>query len=101
MLCKLRVAQVFMNRVEDNKKFKSINNLYEALTQPGATSTLIDGRYYEVEITDVTREAVHKALLKDTPDYTQGALFFNSLGYCEWETFYSLMMLVIHTSNKK
>lgn len=78
LLSKIRVAQVFMNRVEDESKFSRITNLYDALTEKGATSTLLNGRYYEVTVCDLTKEAIRLALLKDTPDYTDGALFFNS-----------------------
>lgn len=82
---KIRVAQVFLNRVEDTSKFKEDKSLKDALLRPGATSTLIDGRYYEVSITDITREAVEIALLNDTEDYTQNALFFSSgTTYCAY-----------------
>lgn len=75
---KIRVAQVFMNRVEDSKSFSYINDLYESLTYENASSTFKNGRYYEVDITDITKEAVRLALLKETPDYTDGALYFAS-----------------------
>ncbi len=84
---KIRVAQVFMNRVEDQHGFKNIDSLYEALTYPGATSTFDDGRYYKVEITDITREAVRLALRADTPDYTDGALFFNTGTSCKYGSY--------------
>lgn len=78
LISKIRVAQVFMNRVENNKSFKSIDSLYEALTHRNSSATFVDGRYYSVTITDITREAVELALKKSTPDYTNGALFFSS-----------------------
>lgn len=85
---KVRVAQVFLNRVEDTNKFKEDKSLKDALLRPGATSTMIDGRYYDVTITDLTREAVDIALLNDTEDYTNKALFFSSgttyCAYGEW-----------------
>ena len=84
---KIRVAQVFMNRVEDQGEFKNITSLYQSLTYPGATSTFGDGRYYKVEITDITREAVRLALRADTPDYTDGALFFNSGTSCKYGSY--------------
>lgn len=84
---KIRVAQVFMNRVENQGEFKNIDSLYEALTYPGATSTFGDGRYYKVEITDITREAVRLALRTDTPDYTNGALFFNTGTSCKYGSY--------------
>lgn len=78
LISKIRVAQVFMNRVEDQNSFKTTTDLYTALTAKNASSTFGDGRYYTVEITDITREAVRLALLADTPDYTAGALYFSS-----------------------
>ena len=75
---KIRVAQVFLNRVEENKKFVEDKTLRDALLRKGASSTLLDGRYYEVTITDLTRKAVDLALLNETPDYTENALFFSS-----------------------
>ena len=78
LLSKVRVAQVYMNRVEDQDSFKRIDSLYESLTEKNASSTFNDGRYYEVEITDLTIKAVNMALLNETPDYTDGALYFSS-----------------------
>lgn len=75
---KIRVAQVYMNRVEDQDSFAFIDDLYESLTYKNASSTFNDGRYYTVEITDITREAVRLSLLSSTPDYTDGALYFAS-----------------------
>lgn len=77
---KIRVAQVFYNRVKNNEKFKHITTIKEACLAPGASSTLIDGRYYSVSITDITREAVELAFQSRTPDYSEGALFFSSGG---------------------
>ena len=79
---KIRVAQVFLNRTFDNKSFKSIDSLYESLTQKNASSTFNDGRYYKVTVRDITKEAVYRALLRSTPDYTGGALFFSSGNGC-------------------
>ena len=79
---KIRVAQVFLNRTFDNKSFKSVNSLYKALTQKNASSTFVDGRYYKVTVGDITKEAVYRALLSSTPDYTGGALFFSSGTAC-------------------
>lgn len=78
LLCKIRVAQVFMNRVEDEESFARIDSLYESLTEENASATFKDGRYYEVEITEISREACRLALLSSTPDYTDGALYFSS-----------------------
>lgn len=73
---KARVAQVFLNRVESNR-FR-YNTLKECIMEPFATSTLIDGRFYKVKVTEYTKEAVEVALSPYTPDMTQGALFFSS-----------------------
>ena len=74
---KARVAQVFLNRVEDTGAFSSISTLEEALLQENATSTIKDGRLAKVKITEYTFEAVDKALAATTPDMTRGALFFS------------------------
>ena len=75
---KIRVAQVFYNRVKDEKKFSSIANMKESLLLPGATSTIGNGSYYKVKVTDLTKEAVELAFRDSTEDYTNGALFFHS-----------------------
>lgn len=85
LLCKVRVAQVFINRA-NNPDFTTVSTLYDALTYPGASATLIDGRYYEVEVTDMTIEACNMALNPATPDYSAGALYFlgGSSKKCKW-----------------
>ena len=75
---KIRVAQVFYNRVEDESKFSCIDNMKESLLYPGATSTIGNGSYYKVKVTELTKEAVELALLETTEDYSKGALFFHS-----------------------
>lgn len=89
LLCKVRVAQVFINRA-NNPDFTSVSTLYDALTYPGASATLIDGRYYEVEVTDMTIEACNMALDPTTPDYSAGALYFlgGSPTKCRWADSY-------------
>lgn len=76
--CKIRVAQVFMTRVEHGGVFSGIDTVYESLTYPNATSTIKNGRYLKVKVTPMTKEAVRLALLSETPDYTEGALYFAS-----------------------
>lgn len=78
LLSKIRVAQVFLNRVFDDTKFSDITTLKDALLQENASSTFKDGRYYTVEVTDLTKEAVRLAMLQSTEDYSKGALFFSS-----------------------
>lgn len=73
---KTRVAQVFLNRVESGKF--GVASLKDAIIQKGATSTRIDGRFWQVSVTDYTREAVEAALSPYTPDMTRGALYFSS-----------------------
>lgn len=75
---KIRVAQVFLNRVLDDIEFSKIDNMKEALLDPGATSTFGDGRYYSVAVSDMTREACDLAMRADYEDLSQGSLFFNS-----------------------
>lgn len=73
---KTRVAQVFLNRVESGKF--GVTSLKDAIIQRGATSTRIDGRFWQVSVTDYTIEAVEAALSPYTPDMTRGALYFSS-----------------------
>ena len=73
---KVRVAQVFLNRM-DSSRF-SETTLKATLMKKNASSTFRDGRYYKVAVTDYTIEAVNKALSAYTPDLTGGALFFSS-----------------------
>ena len=76
LMSKVRVCQVFLNRVNNTSKFSDITTLYEAVSQPGASSTVASGRYLRVTVTDLTKQAVEIALDPNTPDYTDGALFF-------------------------
>lgn len=77
--CKIRVPQTMINRVEsDNAYFP--DTIWDVATQPGAFSTYGSGRYKEVTVTEETKKAVNDALLKETSDYSCGALGFNSLG---------------------
>lgn len=80
LLCKLRVAQVFLNRARDTTKFAHVDNIYEATAAPGASSTVSTGRYNRVRVTDLTRQAVQMALDPNQPDLTNGALFFLAFG---------------------
>lgn len=71
--CKLHVAQVILNRVEDDEFPDNIVDIVFARKQFSPTE---DGRYGTLEITDATKEAVSKALNAETPDTTGGALYF-------------------------
>jgi len=80
--CKLHVAQVILNRVESSHFPNTITGV---VYQPEAFSPLIDGRFWDVEIVDVTRDACRAALLKSTEDTTYGCEFFSAnTHYCEW-----------------
>ena len=80
--CKLHVAQVILNRVE-SKSFP--NTITDVVYQKEAFSPLIDGRFWDVEIVDVTREACKAALLKSTEDTTYGCEYFSAnTHYCKW-----------------
>lgn len=80
--CKIRVAQVILNRVESPDFPNDIENV---VFEKYAFSPIVDGRYWEVPVTDITRRACEDALLRETPDYTSGALYFSSnTDYCEY-----------------
>ena len=72
---KLRVAQVILNRIE-SPHFP--NTMRGVIFQKNAFTPLLDGRYYEVEISQVTIDACRAALLESTPDLTSGCEFFSS-----------------------
>ncbi len=73
------VANVILNRVEDEAfpdtvrevVFQKNNGIFQF-------SPLYDGRYYRVEISEKTQEAVQRALLGE--DNSEGALYFVSRG---------------------
>ena len=73
---KIRVVQVFLTRAENTERFSHVTTLYEAMSETGASSTVLSGRYLRVEVTDLTKEAVQIALDPNTVDLTDGALFF-------------------------
>lgn len=83
LLAKLRVAQVFLNRVKDSSRFPHITTLYEAVSEENASSTVASGRYLQVEVTDLTRQAVEMAMDPNQEDLTDGALFFLAGGATE------------------
>lgn len=72
---KLRVAQVILNRVE-SPYFP--DTVHDVIFQKNAFTPLVDGRYWEVEINQVTIDACKAALLKSTQDLTNGCEFFSS-----------------------
>lgn len=79
---KLRVAQVILNRVESEQFPNTVNDV---IFQHGAFSPLLDGRYWEVEICTMTREACWAAIKADTPDMTSGCEYFSAhTDYCKY-----------------
>ena len=70
---KFRVARVIINRVL-SPKFP--NTVEGVVFQSKQFSPIGDGRYWQVTPTDLTKEAVDRALLKSVPDDIPGALFF-------------------------
>ena len=72
---KLRVAQVILNRVE-SPYFP--DTVHDVIFQKNAFTPLVDGRYWEVEISQVTIDACRTALLSSTKDKTNGCEFFSS-----------------------
>lgn len=68
---KLLVANVIINRV---KHYKFPNTVTEVVFQNNQFSPIKDGRFYMVNVTETTIEAVNRALAGE--DYSQGATFF-------------------------
>ncbi|MBQ9766876.1 MAG: cell wall hydrolase [Lachnospiraceae bacterium] len=72
---RMLVANVILNRVV-SKKFP--NSIAEVVFQNNGVTyqfaPIKDGRYWTVEISDKTREAVERVLVGE--DYSQGALYF-------------------------
>lgn len=75
MLGKQMVADVIINRVESSKFPNSVEGVVFQGTQ---FSPVRDGRYYSVNVTKETREAVDRALVGK--DSTDGALYFVNAG---------------------
>ncbi len=82
--CKLRVAQVILNRVESSKFPNSIEGVVYA---PGQFQPISDGRYGTLEISDATREACELALKSNTKDYTEGCVYFAQCWF-DWATYH-------------
>lgn len=72
---KVLIANVIMNRVS-NKEFPDTvtDVIMDQKNGVPQFSPIYDGRFYEVTVTDETKEAVKQAL--EGVDYSQGALFF-------------------------
>lgn len=72
-LAKRHVADVIINRILDERFDNDIKSVVFAENQFMPTW---DGRYWEVEITDMTKEVVREAMLATSKDTTEGAVFF-------------------------
>ena len=72
---RILVANVVINRVHSKYFADSVEDVvFETIGGDAQFSPVKDGRFYTVTVTDLTREAVARAL--DGEDYSQGALYF-------------------------
>lgn len=72
---KILVANVVLNRVESNKFPDTVEEvIFQRNGKVTQFSPVADGRYYTVEVSEDTVEAVNRALAGE--DLSQGALFF-------------------------
>ena len=69
---RILVVNVILNRVNYKKEFA--NDIKGVVFEKGQFSPISNGSYYSVEVDDVTREAVTRAL--EGEDYSNGALYF-------------------------
>lgn len=69
---RILVANVVLNRVNYTKEFA--NDIEGVVFEKGQFSPISNGAYYRVEVDDITREAVTRAL--EGEDYSAGALYF-------------------------
>lgn len=70
---KLRCARVILNRMADDEFPGAMN---EVLYQKGQFAPLSDGRYYDVTVTEMTRDACRAALDANQHDDVPDALYF-------------------------
>ena len=80
---KMLVANVVLNRVNCKTEFGNTvtDVVFERVNGVYQFSPILDGRYWEVEITNETREAVEKVLQGE--DYSEGALYFMARKYAD------------------
>ena len=71
---RIMVANVILNRVADEFPNDVTSVIWERAGGSPQFSPTADGRIYNVEISDTTREAVNRAI--DGEDLSQGALYF-------------------------
>ena len=70
---KLRCARVILNRISDDE---FPDTMHAVLHQKGQFAPLSDGRYYDVEVTEMTRDACRAALDVSQHDDVPDALYF-------------------------
>lgn len=74
---KMLVANVVLNRVNDDEFPDTVEEVvFQRKGKKYQFSPIRDGRYYEVSISDTTKEAVERVLYGE--DESQGALYFMS-----------------------
>ena len=80
---KMLVANVVLNRVNNKKEFPNnvTDVVFDHSTGVYQFSPILDGRYWSVEITEETREAVDRVLRGE--DLSQGALYFMARKYAD------------------
>lgn len=72
---RILIANVIMNRVSNSEFPGTVTDvIFDQKNGVPQFSPIYDGRFYEVTVSDDTREAVKQAL--EGVDYSQGALFF-------------------------
>lgn len=69
---RILVVNVILNRVNYQKEFP--NDIEGVVFEKGQFSPISNGAYYRVEVDDITREAVTRAL--EGEDYSAGAMYF-------------------------
>ncbi len=75
MIGKILVANVVLNRVEDDRFPDTVSEVvFQYSGDTAQFSPIASGSYYTVQVTDETREAVDRALAGE--DYSEGALYF-------------------------
>lgn len=72
---KILVANVVLNRVKDEEFPDTVEGVvFQRVAGVVQFSPIADGRYYQVTVTEKTKESVDRALLGE--DYSEGALYF-------------------------
>lgn len=75
MIGKILVANVVLNRVEDERFPDTVPEVvFQYSGDTAQFSPVASGSYYTVQVTEETREAVDRALAGE--DYSEGALYF-------------------------